>query len=126
MQRGAKEQSNWKCIHEKLVSCVLFALSANLEDRFCTLYAYLPIHYHWHRGRLSFILSNLPPVGAKEYVVLADFPTSCSVPEAIMASIIDEQKENDCLGLSRNHPDQFYYLKKEVNGVTFHMINNHE
>ena len=50
----------------------------------------------------------------------------CSVPVTIMASIIDEQKENDCLGLSRNHPDQFYYLKKEVNGVTFHMNNNHE
>ena len=49
-----------------------------------------------------------------------------------MASIIDEQKENDCLGLSRNRPDQFYYLKKEVTGVTFYMNwittmnNNHE
>ena len=65
-------------------------------------------------------------MGSKEYVVLADFPTSCSVPVAIIASIIDEQKENDCLGLSRNRPDQFYYFQKVVTGVTFHMNNNHE
>ena len=43
-----------------------------------------------------------------------DFPTSCSVPVAIMASIIDEQKENAYLRLSQKCPDQFCYFEKQT------------